>query len=359
VLQLFKRKSSNLIGVDISSTSVKLLELSQVTNGYRVDSFAVEPLPANAVVEKEIRNAEQVGVAISRAVSRANPHTLFAATAMSGSSVITKIIQMSADLTDSELESQIDLEADRYIPYKLDEVSLDFEVIGPSASAPNMVDVLLAASRTENVDTRIEALELGGLTAKVVDVESYAIERAYQLLIEELPDREPTLQSQNNIVGLVDIGATVMTFNVFQNNDIIYTRDQVFGGRQLFDAFQRRYGMSNADTLEAIYSGKLPEGCEEEILTPFREGIVQQVNRSLQFFFSSSNFESIQHIMLAGGVAGLPDISNYLGDHIGMSVSVADPFLHMDVSRKIPRQALQRWAPAMMIGCGLALRSFD
>ena len=265
--------------MDISSTAVKLIELSRTTGSFRVEAFAVEPLPPMAVVEKEIRSVEQVGLAIERAVARAKPHSLLAATAVAGSAVITKVIQMSADLSENELESQIELEADRYIPYKLDEVSLDFEVIGPSTHATNMVDVLLAASRTENVDSRVEALELGGLEAKVVDVESYAIERTYQMLADALPK-----DVRKDIVAVVDVGATVMTFNVFQDHDIIYTREQVFGGRQLLDELQRRYGLSANDALEAIYSSILPPGCETDVLMPFREAIAQQVNHSMTVF---------------------------------------------------------------------------
>ncbi len=179
---LFTQKRPPLVGVDISSTAVKLLQLSQSGGRYRVEHYAVEPLPPNAVVEKNIVEVEAVGEAIKRAVQRSGLKTKFAAAAVAGSAVITKVIQMPADLSEEDLEDQIQLEANQYIPYPIEEVSLDFEVLGPVKDNPESVNILLAASRTENVDLRVAALEMGGLTAKMVDVEAFAMENAYQLI---------------------------------------------------------------------------------------------------------------------------------------------------------------------------------
>ena len=181
---LFSPKAPPLIGVDISSTAVKLLQLSQSGGRYRVEHYAVEPLPPNAVVEKNIVEVEAVGEAIRRALSRSGAKTKFAAAAVAGSAVITKVIPMPADLSEEDLEGQIQLEANQYIPYPIEEVSLDFEPLGPVKDNPDMVNVLLAASRTENVDLRVAALDLAGLTAKVVDVEAFAMENAFKLIAE-------------------------------------------------------------------------------------------------------------------------------------------------------------------------------
>ena len=177
-----------LIGVDISSTAVKLLQLSRSGNRYRVEHYAVEPLPPNAVVEKNIVEVEAVGEAIKRAVNRSGARARHAAAAVAGSAVITKIIPMPGDLDENDLESQVELEAVNYIPYPIEEVNLDFEVLGQMPGNAEMVQVLLAASRTENVDARVAALELGGLTAKVMDVEAFAIENAFSLLADT-PER--------------------------------------------------------------------------------------------------------------------------------------------------------------------------
>ena len=172
----FKKKSSPILGIDISATAIKLLELSPSGNKFRVESYAVEALPPNSVSEKTINDIEAVGEAVARAVKKSGTRTKNVAVAVAGSSVITKVISMPSGLNDDELESQIQIEADQYIPFPLEEVAMDFEVIGESAEGADRVDVLLAASRSENVDNVVASIELGGLIAKVVDIEAFAIE---------------------------------------------------------------------------------------------------------------------------------------------------------------------------------------
>ncbi|MFA9202376.1 MAG: pilus assembly protein PilM [Flavobacteriales bacterium] len=348
----FRRKhNASLVGLDISSTSVKLLELSIQDGRYRVESYGVEPLPTNAVVEKNIADTEGVGDAIERLVKRARPRTRAAAAAVTGSAVITKVIDMEPDLTDDERETQIRLDADQYIPYPLSEVNLDFEVIGPSA-VPNRVSVLLAASRSENIEQRVDTLEIGGLTAKVMDIEAYAMERAFSLIIDTLP-------SSPEIVAIIDIGHTMTTLNVLRDEKIIYTREAMFGGKQLTEDIQRRYGLSFEEATRAKREGNLPDDYEPEVLRPFMESVVQQVTRSLQFFFSSSQYNDVDHILLAGGSASVTGLALLIQEKLGNRVSVANPFLQMNFASQIDTSAIENDAPSLMIACGLALRSFD
>ncbi|HEP8447034.1 TPA: type IV pilus secretin PilQ [Pseudomonas aeruginosa] len=206
MLGLIKKKANTLLGIDISSTSVKLLELSRSGGRYKVEAYAVEPLPPNAVVEKNIVELEGVGQALSRVLVKAKTNLKSAVVAVAGSAVITKTIEMEAGLSEDELENQLKIEADQYIPYPLEEVAIDFEVQGLSARNPERVDVLLAACRKENVEVREAALALAGLTAKVVDVEAYALERSYALLSSQLGADTDQLT-----VAVVDIGATMTT----------------------------------------------------------------------------------------------------------------------------------------------------
>ena len=236
---LFGNRHIPLLGLDISSAAVKLLEIGKSGDRYRVEAYAVEPLPPNSVVEKAITDEAAVGEAIRRAVSRSGTRLKHAAVAVAGSAVITKVIPMPADLPDEDMESQLQLEADQYIPYPLEEVNLDFQVMGRSETDPTKVDVLLAASRSENVDVRVAAAELGGLTVKIVDVEAFAMENAFALLAEDMPDG-----GADRTIALVDIGATMTTLSVLHDLKIIYAREQVFGGRQLTEEIQRRYGLS-------------------------------------------------------------------------------------------------------------------
>ena len=351
---LFSKKQPPVLGLDISSTAVKLLELSHSGGRYRVESYAVEPLPLNSVVEKNISDVEAVGEAIRRAVKRSGSKTKHAAVAVAGSAVITKVISMPASLNDEEMASQIELEADQYIPYPLEEVNIDFEIIGNSGKDDDRVDVLLAASRSENVDIRIAACEIGGLKSSVVDVEAYVMENAFDLLADQIPDN-----GADKTVAIVDIGATMTTLSVLHDNKIIYTREQVFGGKQLTEEIQRRYGLSYEEAGMAKRQGGLPDNYVPEVLEPFKEAMAQQVSRSLQFFFSSSQYNSVDHILLAGGSASIVGVDELIESKLGTNTSVANPFTNMSLSSKVKAQTLSNDAPALMISCGLALRSFD
>ncbi len=351
---LLGRNKPAILGLDISTTAVKLLELSKSGNRYRVESYAVEPLPPNSVIEKNISDVDAVGEAIKRAVKRSGTKLKDAAAAVAGSAVITKVISMPADLSDDEMEGQIQLEADQYIPYPLEEVNLDFEVIGPTEHDPDRVDVLLAASRSENVDVRVDAIELAGLHAKVIDVEAYAMENAFSLLKEHMPDN-----GLDKTIAVIDIGATMTTLNVLHDLKTIYTREQVFGGKQLTEEIQRRYGLSYEEAGMAKRQGGLPDNYGPEVLEPFKEAMAQQVSRSLQFFFSSSQYNSVDHIVLAGGSSSIVGIDELIEQNQGVQTTIANPFSNMIISPKIKAQVLSNDAPALMISCGLALRSFD
>ena len=349
---LYRKPNKGLVGVDISSTTVKLLELSVKNGRYWVESYAVMPLPENSVVEKSILNPEAVADALERVVNLANPHTTHVAIAVPTSMVIHKIIEMDADMSDEEREVQIRMDAEQYIPFPLDEVSLDFEVLPDRLANPNRVNVLLVATRTENVDTRVEVLELAGLVAKVADVESYAMERAFSVFADTLP-------MGANTVGILDIGHTMTTLSVMQKGKIIYTREQVFGGRQLTQDVQSRYGLSFEEAGRAKKERTLPDDYDTEVLEPFLDAVVQQAARSLQFFFSSSQFNEIDHILLAGGNANIPGLAKLLQQKLGYRVTIANPFLQMGFSPQIDIKKIENDASSLMVACGLALRSFD
>ena len=266
MLGLFNKTANTLLGIDISSTSVKLLELSRSGGRYKVEAYAVEPLPPNAVVEKNIAEIEGVGQTLARVLAKARTGAKNVAVAVAGSAVITKTIEMDAGLSEDEMETQLKVEADQYIPYPLEEVAIDFEVQGVSPRNPERAEVLLAACRKENVEVREAALALAGLTAKVVDVEAYALERAYALL-------EPRLLGERHelTVAVVDIGATMTTLSVLHNGKTIYTREQLFGGKQLTEEIQRRYGLSFEEAGLAKKQGGLPDDYPGEVLQPFQD----------------------------------------------------------------------------------------
>ncbi|WP_039915322.1 pilus assembly protein PilM [Cellvibrio mixtus] len=353
ILSFLEKKAKPVIGLDISSTSVKLLELSRSGDRYRVESYTVKALPPNAVVEKNIADPVAVAEVIRSMVKQSKTKLKHAAVAVAGSAVITKMIDMPADLNDDAMESQIAAEADQYIPFPLEEVALDFEVQGISPRNPDQVEVLLAACRRENVEVREQVLADSDLIAEKVDIEAYCMERAFELIAEQLEDQE------GQVVAIIDIGATMTTLSVLVDGKTVYTREQLFGGRQLTEEIQRRYGLSREEAGLAKKQGGLPDDYEMEVLTPFKDAVVQQVTRSLQFFFSASQYNDVDYIILAGGVASLEGLVGLIEEKLGTQTVVANPFARMSVSSRVNAVSLANDAPALMIVTGLAMRSFD
>lgn len=343
-----------MLGLDISSSAVKLLELSKSGEHYRVERYAVEPLPQNAVVENAITDVDQVGQVVGRVVKRSGSKTRSAAVAVSSSHVITKIITMPAGLREQELESQIEMEADHYIPYPLEEVNLDFEVLGPSEANANEDEVLIAACRKEIVDDYIAVIERPGLTPEIIDVDAFAMESAYSLIAQQLPGG-----GMEKSVAILDFGATTTHMNVMHNNRSVYTRDHAFGGKQLTEEIQRRYGLSYEEAGLAKKVGGLPDNYQTDILQPFMEAMCQETMRALQFFYSSTPFNSVDQILLAGGCAQIPGIDELIANRINVPATIANPFSSMSLASRIKAQALATDASSLMVACGLAMRSVD
>lgn len=344
-----------VLGIDISSSAIKLLELRRGTDGYEIVAFAIEGLPPSAVVDKQINEPEAVGEAIARAVNRAGTKTKMAAVAVAGSSVITKIITMPATLKEADMEEQIKIEADQYIPYSIEDVNLDFQIIGPTENTDETVDVLLAACRRETVESRITVLELAGLTPKIVDIEAFVLENACQLLRSQMPDA-----GRGRTVAVVDIGSSGTSIIIVSDGEVVYTRDQPFGGRQLTEDIMRHYGMSWEEAGKAKRFGNLPEDYPESVLAPFIEDMAQQIDRGIQFYFASGgDAVQVDQILLAGGCAAIDGVADIITQRLEIPTAIAQPFSDMNVAGKANRQLVDRDATSMLVACGLALRSFD
>ena len=355
VLQLFSSRAPVLLGLDVSSTSVKLLELSLHQGQYRVESYAVVPIPPGVVFEKQIKDPAALSTVIKKAISKSKTTTRNAAIAVSDSSVITKVIQMDALMDEDEIEMQMTaVEAPKHIPYASEDVRLDFDVLGPAENNPNLVDVLLVASRAENVNVLSDCLVKADITPRVVDIESYAMERACKLLADELPN-----SGRDGAIAVVDIGSVMTTLTVLYDMSTIFSREEVFGGEQLTKAIQRHYGLSYSEAGLAKKAGGLPDDYVAEVLIPFKESAVLQVRRALQFFFSASQHTEICHIMLAGGTVNIPGLRGMIEEQIGIPCSIANPFHKMSIGKNVDLEGLTKDASALMICCGLALRGFE
>jgi type IV pilus assembly protein PilM len=351
---LFSRQPAPLLGLDVSTSGVKLVELGRDKAGNLVlERCAIEPLERGWIADGNIENFDEVAAAIKRLVKKSGTKTRNVAMALPPSAVITKKIILPGGMTDDELEQQVETEANQYIPFPLDEVSLDFCVIGPSASSAGDVEVLIAASRREKVQDVQGLAEAAGLVPVVVDIESYASRLATSRLIENLPN-----QGQGLIVALFEVGSLTTSMQVMRDVDVLYDRDQAFGGALLTQQIVRQYGFSAEEAEAKKRSGELPEDYESVVLKPFMESMVQELGRALQFFFTSTPHNKVDYILLAGGSAALPGLTAAVAQHTSFPCSLLNPFDGMEIGDGVRLKKMTREAPSYLTSCGLALRRF-
>jgi len=355
-LDFLQTKTPPLIGVDISASAVKMVELSALPKnaGHTIERYAIEALPKDAVTDGNINNLDAVSETLQRAWKRLGSRIKNVSLALPAAAVITKKILLPAGMREEDLEYQVESEANQYIPFALEEVNLDFQEIGPAPGNAEEVEVLLAASRKANVEDRVAAAQVAGLKAVVIDVEPYAAEMAFEQIRAQLPDG-----AVDKCVALIDIGASVMNVNVLRNGQSVYARDQQVGGDQLTQQIQGMFGLTYEEAESAKRNGGLPDNYESDVLSPFRENVVMEIARALQFFFTSSQYNEVDYILLAGGCAVLPGLDDAVATRTQVSTMVANPFALMTLSSRIKPRQLQTDAPALIIACGLAMRRFD
>ena len=355
ILDFFQRKPPALIGVDIASTSIKLVELAETGKGtYRLERYAIEPLAKDTVTDGNIANMDQVSDALKRAWKRMGSRNRLVALALPAAMVITKKIIVPSGQKEEELELAVEAEANQYIPFALDEVNLDFQVLGPAPNNADEVEILIAASRKEKVEDRMAIAEAAGLKPAVMDVESYATQEVFRLIAPSLP-----ANGRDQNIALVDIGAHVTHFYVLRNGQFLFSRDQVFGGNQLTQDIQRAFNLSSEEAESAKRNQGLPENYDNDVLQPFMETLALEITRALQFFFTSTSHSQVDQIVLSGGCAILPGLDELVAKRAGVATVVANPFASMEASDRIRPRQLAQDAPMLLIATGLALRSFE
>lgn len=351
---LWKKKATKMVGIDIGSHQVKAVLLGQNDEGYILENFLIEAMPKGAIVDREIQDIEAVGNVIAKLRKQLGDSVKLCVAAVSGQTVITKVIYMDVALDEEELAAQIEVEADSLIPFPLDEVSLDFETLHVNESDPSKVNVLLSAARTESIEARVSALDTGGFKAKVVDVESYAISRVYDLCLSQLPD-----DAVDKVVAMIDIGAVMTLFSVTDQGNHIYSRDQLFGGEQYTRSIVSYYSKSFDEAEKAKITHDLPPNYTFEVLAPFHTMLVQQIRRAIQMFLTSSGKSKVDYLAISGGSALIEGIEGLLTEELGAFTIVVNPFHDMDVAPNIDNEQLAKVAPQLTVATGLALRSFS
>lgn len=346
-------KNQSLVGVDISTSAVRLLELSKHGEQYRVDAFAQVYLPDKAVEGKNFKDEEAIVNALQEAIALSGCKTKLAAISVSDSAIISKVIQLEDGLSDSEAEELVVLEADKYIPFAIEDVSLDFHVLAPSEKRQGFNDVLVVASRAENISARVNLLSQCGLETKIVDVESFAVQRASQLLQQKLFEA-----GDNKIIAIIDIGEFRTQLTVIHKGNTVFTQEEEFGGRQLTDEIMRHYSMSYDEAMKAKIEGHLPEDYQEAVLFPFMAMVVLQIKRILQYFYSTTQFAQVDKIVLAGGTAMIDGLTGLVEKDVGIPSVLATPIADMSIGKRVNLENIVREGPALMTVCGLALRKF-
>ena len=348
-MRLFESKSSALVGLDIGVSAVKLVELKGSAASSSLAGWAVQPIPPGAVSENTVADVDKVIEAVSNAITRARCHAKNAAVAVSASNAITKVISTPADLNDRELEEQVEVEALHYVPYPMEDVNLDFEVLGPSAANPDTeIDVLLAACRREIVEDYIAVVEGAGLSAAIVDIDTYALERAYRFST-----------SGEGIVALLDFGALTTHLGVFDSDRVLYTRHQNFGAKQLTDLVRRRYNVSEDEATKLTTASNPPDGYLTDILPSFVKMAIQEASRALQFFYSSTSYSNIDSVLLTGGCSSSPGMTEALAEKLGAPVTLLNPVANFSIRSTASGEALQRASGLLGVASGLALRGIS
>jgi type IV pilus assembly protein PilM len=348
-MNLFNFRFNSVIGIEISSTAIKLVELSQIGTGFHVESYAIEILPENVVKDNKILKMDIVIDSIRRVVKRAKPRTKYTAIAVGGAAVFTKYIQMEQALSNEEIEIQVETECIQNNK-PLEEMNLDFQIL----KSNNHIDVLIATCETNIVDDYSNAIKQAGLIPKIVDIDKFALANALQLVIETSPEI-----NNNEIIGLIDIGATIMTINVFYGDKIFYTDKKLFGCQQLTKQIQNNYNYNYLEAELAQRYQNLPNDYYTDILETFKTNMTQQVSRIVQSYYSSHNSDKLSHLLITGGGSSIANIIKPIYTKVGGHVSIVNPMASMSIASRINKAALIKDAPTLMIACGLALRSFD
>ena len=352
---LFSRKNrGKLVGIDIGTTSIKLVELSRAGRSVRVDHYAMEPLAPGLIIEHQIKDMDQVSMALQRVVSRSGTKTKRAAVCVASTNVISKSITVQSDIGDEELEALVEVEADRVVPYALDDVNIDFVNTGKAAQSTDEDQLQLVVCRKNVVEGLATALEEAGLEAAVVDVDHFALAR-----VNSFVSQGHVGGGQARTTALIDFGFNTSRLLVFHNNRIIYTRENPFGGRQLIDSISQKYGLPPQDAAHALTKNELAKSFKNDVLKPFVKTLMQEILRTLQFFYSSSTHNRVDQLLITGGCAQIGNIDSFIEKRIEVPTAVLNPFAATRLGSRVDKEKFRRDIPSLGVATGLALRGID
>ncbi len=344
---IFKRKG--IIGLDIGSRNIKVVQLKDVSGGYQLEHVGIASLQPELIVEGSILDAPRVVDAIKDLITSSNIKAKDVSIGVSGhSSVITKRIPLP-QMTEEELSESIKFEAEQYIPFDIDDVNLDFQIIGFREEG-NQMDVLVVAVKKDKINEYVSVVRDADLNPVIVDVDAFALENMYEVNYEIKP---------NENVALVNVGASMINLNVLKGGYSVFTRDSSVGCNILTEALQREFTLSYDDA-ERLKQGETIEGVSQEdvasVMISASEEIISEISRSIDYFRSSVGHEEIKDIVLSGGGALIKDFPALLSERVGVDVRIVDPFTNIQIPDGFDKGYLKKIGPIVSIAVGLALR---
>ncbi len=344
---LFKKKK-DLVGIDIGSSSIKLVQLWQSRDGYQLLNAAIMPLPPEAIVDNSMMDTGAVVDAVKNLVASLGIKTKDVVCSISGNAVIIRKIMLPA-MTTEELEDQISWEAEQYIPFDIKDVHIDFQILGPDAVDPSKIQVLLVASKKDIINDYVALFADAGMTLHVMDVDSFAVQNAYELnsgLIDE-------------VCALINVGAGVMNINVVRGETSLFTRDVQMGGNQYTEEIQKQLGVNaqEAETMKML-AAEQQNGPLTEVINRVNDSVAQEIRRSVDFYNSTaSGDDRIGRIRMSGGCSKMLGLQDAVAAKLGIEVDVLNPFERVKFNEKdFDAEYLQEIAPLMAVGVGLAIR---
>ncbi|MEN9912065.1 MAG: hypothetical protein RI956_509 [Pseudomonadota bacterium] len=349
---LFKRHNA-LTAVDITSTAVKMLQLDCVGKTYEISAYASASLPKGALVNGVIEKLPVVVEALGRCISRSGANVRNVALAMPTQSVTTRVLTYPSDFSDRFIQEQIEAEANIHIPFPLEEVRFDFCKLGLNKNGTDS-NILLVAARREQVDGRINVIEAMGLVPTLIDVESYCIQRCVAQSAKAMPK-----QGKGLILAHLDIGAMTTTLTVVKDDEILFQREQNFGGHQLTLDISKQYSLTVEEAEVKKRTVELPVDYTQRLLKPFLQDTAQTVARSLQFFYTSTPYSRVDQLLLGGGSSPLPGMVDAITHMTQVPVVMFSPIQGYSFNKRVNVRQIERDAAQLSVVCGLAMRAFD
>ena len=345
---LKKSNPNALIGIDFGSSAIKAIVLSKRKGTFQIDAVAEVPIEKGLIVDQHFEDAAKLTQLIKQLRKNFSAAYQYVAIAVSGTDVITKIIPINANLSELELETQIEIEAENHIPFPLDEIFLDFEIVSPNADNPELNDILVSAARKETVLLQVECVENAGLNVKIVDVASHVLARASELQFLEADFGKG--------IAVIDIGATQMMLNILHEGKVIFSRAKNHGGAVCTEMMAARYDLKLEEAERVKVDQQWPEGCDIDVIAPFIDLTVNHLRFDLRMFANAPNNIAVEKIMLTGGCQLLPGLVEQIKEQLGLETEIANPFLGFEYKNAADKNLLHKFSAKYMMALGLALR---